>query len=708
VFREDEADKADPVLAKRWGASKRTRLIVPEKKEAEEKKDDLDWAALANAMAQEARNVRTEQAARIVGVIANRVRTARMIFDILKGENGDEAILLIGRARAWDRDRIWTQWKEKIGLDGKQRQDGLVFVVATQCIEVGANIDFDGLVTEIASVDALEQRFGRLNRGGRDGECHAAVVALKEQTAAKYDDAIYGKAMTATWAWLGKQAVALTEVKRKTKAKKFVEMGVLALRGALERTENRAELTCPRVSAPVLMPAHMDLLCQTSPEPALTPEPAVFLHGPQSEPEDVQIVWRRDLATDPATWIDTVAICPPSAAEAISMPVWSVRQWLLKKPAPDVADIEGASAPPDIRDKPGGGPTLWWRGAEKSVQLKSASAVKPGMLLVVPSTYGGCDDWGWNPDFEEPVRDVGDAVKLRLGKPMLRLDAALAEQWKYGDLARDLRGCDGVKEAKLLLKGWGGIPADPWVTDAVKRLADSRLKLVDDSQSDAEEQVAIAARGKVSRDGVEAPLDEHLAGCREWAAGYSLELPERLRATVARAAALHDIGKADPRFQAWLRGGNPVKPNELIAKSKSSPLNPAGIRKARELAGYPEGGRHELMSSAMVSTRIAEETDVDRDLLLHLIGSHHGMCRPFAPIIEDSAPVTVSYAGWSAESDHCLERLGSGVSARFWALTRKYGWYGLAYLEALVRLSDYKQSSEEQTSASRKAEAAHV
>jgi CRISPR-associated endonuclease/helicase Cas3 len=166
------------------------------------------------------------------------------------------------------------------------------------------------------------------------------------------------------------------------------------------------------------------------------------------------------------------------------------------------------------------------------------------------------------------------------------------------------------------------------------------------------------------------------------------------------AGLLHDVGKADPRFQRLLRNGNPVVP-PLLAKSDAVPISGRAYRALADRIGYPEGGRHELLSVRLTESAVALlQKAHDRNLVLHLIGSHHGRCRPFAPVIRDPRPQTVRLAVdgqfLEAESDTHLERLDSGVTERFWQLVRRYGWWGMAYLEAVIRLTDHRQSEAEQ------------
>jgi CRISPR-associated endonuclease/helicase Cas3 len=284
-----------------------------------------------------------------------------------------------------------------------------------------------------------------------------------------------------------------------------------------------------------------------------------------------------------------------------------------------------------------------------------------------------------------------------MGRPMLRLHEKLAVQWNYLDLAKRLRGAEERDFLEILRTAEAG---EPWVNDTLAKLRARKPKLI--GHPEEEVWAAVVGRAVFDQNGVgssygrEVRLQEHSKGCATKANVFASGLPRKLQRTVRRAAMLHDIGKADPRFQAWLRGGNPVKPDELIAKSKGSGQNWEAIERARRMAGYPKGARHELMSTALIAPHAEDSGDVDFDLLLHLVATHHGRCRPFAPVIADTEPVNVRCGGWQARSDHGLERLGSGVSERFWRLTRRYGWYGLAFLEAVLRLADHRESEAEQ------------
>jgi CRISPR-associated endonuclease/helicase Cas3 len=176
--------------------------------------------------------------------------------------------------------------------------------------------------------------------------------------------------------------------------------------------------------------------------------------------------------------------------------------------------------------------------------------------------------------------------------------------------------------------------------------------------------------------------------------------------TLGLSGDLHDSGKADPRFQAMLHDGN-RRAADLCKDKRAKSVGQMPSREKREAirirAGYPKGGRHELHSVRLAESDGLLPADADsRDLILHLIAGHHGHCRPFAPVIEDKTAESFSFdhngklltfnPNDNTISGHGLERLDSGVAERFWKLMRHFGWWGLPWLESMLRLADWAAS----------------
>ncbi len=102
-------------------------------------------------------------------VVLNKVKTAQNVFEILKGQYPNVPILLLhSRFKRGDRN---SKEKQLLGLDEKGKATGIYntgksacIVVSTQIVEVSLDISFDVMITETAPLDALIQRFGRINR----------------------------------------------------------------------------------------------------------------------------------------------------------------------------------------------------------------------------------------------------------------------------------------------------------------------------------------------------------------------------------------------------------------------------------------------------------------------------------------------------------------------------------------------------------------
>ena len=120
-----------------------------------------------------------------VGIILNQVPKAQEVFKLLKNEVNKNIILLHSRITAKERRQ-----REK------QLSDGSEFVVvATQVIEAGLDISFDLMLTELAPVDALTQRIGRVAR--RENESGKAYIFDVGDDHAPYPEDLLNKTKNA-------------------------------------------------------------------------------------------------------------------------------------------------------------------------------------------------------------------------------------------------------------------------------------------------------------------------------------------------------------------------------------------------------------------------------------------------------------------------------------------------------------------------------
>ena len=716
-----------------------------------------------------------------VGVIVNRVRTARETHAALRGR-GIAAHLVTGRMRPLDRERALQEISRCVDPDRSSPLDERTVVVATQAIEVGADFSFDALITEAAPTDSLRQRLGRLDRrgtlaaeSGRPARCW--ILAVASALKPKFPDPVYGDSARIAWEELQAHA-------------EDGEIDVGPGSDLLERLDKEA--LAPKAEAPLVLPTHIDAWSQTSPKPVADPPISEFLHGKESQREpDVSIVWRWDRSTDALAWV------PPRPAEFLPVPISAVKSWLkgtAESPVADTATVaveDGAGSSRRDRGeqkstKRNLGRVVRWtrRAAEPTEKLESVDDISPGDLIVADPMLGGLRHGTWDPgcrptatgetsdpEASVPVEDLGDQAQLaqtlqadrldRSTRATLRLDPRLHEGLLRQLRARVAVGGSGDSDppafrmpspedernasmtTRMIVDVWlselQGLPSGElpdWMTRVVDHFrSDRRFDIeVIDAASVADYYVLVGravdpaildeSDDAPSLTRTATPLRSHLEGVGVKAAKYGrrLGLSDELVDDLRLAGELHDLGKVDSRFQAQLHGHDPVRIAESAATGEWLAKSLPGAQPRRW--GWPPV-RHEFSSVALVRSHpdvLASAHDLD--LVLHLVGTHHGFGRPLPQIKEDDDPqplVAVGQFGdggfrlclaeddapdvpggscdhmlMSASTDLAGTSLALDMADRFWRLQERYGHHGLAWLEAILRLADQQRSAEEE------------
>lgn len=665
-FDLDGLDRAHPVVRRRLDAAKRIRLTSTPLK------------ALPEALAREAADLLdSADAASSCVVFVNNPRTAREVHARLaKLAQGRQRpslppLLLTGRVREWEakglREAVLCEVRA-----GSERERSADFVaVATQTLEVGADVDFDLMVSESAGARAIIQRLGRLNRlgGPRTG---VGVICHPE---ADKPSSIYGQEAKEVWGRLAAAAAS----------------GVVNLSpGSVADVVGEPADQPGRVGQ--LLPSHLWEWAKTTNPPEGAAPAELFFDGFERK-GDVTLVWRAGkLAAGERLFPVT------RASEGVDVPVWEVTDALGAKGIVNVLRL--------ARDR-------------EVLEDVASENLRPGDVVILPTAAGLYDPYGWNPDATAEVLDVSpfaSGVLLLdldlLGNVLESVDASLIEGIKalYADVedvepaeiaARDaeqlppllqllgavaLKTTVGIEDWERLLAGerpvikrWKeGLAFIEWPRGRRQRAS---------IRSDALDELSF----DLSSSGEE--LAEHLKRVANLAGrmAEALGCPPEVCNAVRLAGAFHDLGKLDDRFQRWLNPeGRDAPP---LAKSRT----PLERREAsRVAAGWPKGGRHELLSARLVAEWLGDsEPGCDRELLLHLIAAHHGEGRPLVRAVgEGYAPeVRAEIRGNAVVVPGSLACTDWDQPGRFRLLCERYGYWGLALLEAVVRQADQAVSS---------------
>ena len=676
-FELDQADEQHPVIRQRLDAAKPIQVLKRRKGDA------------GKILARAAVSLLRESASPASCLVfANTPATARDTFEALRKASGrigsPDLALLTGRTREVDTEKIRGRILDPEEGIPAERDAGVarhrhLIVVATQTLEVGADLDAEYLVTEACGVRALTQRLGRLNRLGRHP--HARAILLHLPPAKR-------RGAPPKWPVYGSEPASVLERLERAMAPDGTEAVSLSPRHVATVLGDPGD---DPGRAPEVLPALLWEWIKTTTPPRGEAPVEPFFSGIAGPRYTVRVIWRAHVPRADSKQ----RLWPrPRDAEAVEIPLRELRRILSRDEQITRISHDGVTA-----------------------ELTTRGRLRPGDLVVFPTDRGLLDEFGWNPSASDDIRDASiqdhglpldpDALRRLCGaSPGRRLEVALGhdEERDSPDQRRDalvwvlaaLR--DNKRPGWHPPAGWTG---EEWLKfldelsshivaprhETARLLRETTTKLPD-SSNDEHDEVSLGPDAVL--------LQEHGDAVGRWAGEIArrLGLSGDVSRAVEEAGRLHDIGKADRRFQRWLdpHGDHGVP----VAKSDMKRDRWAA---ARIEAGWPRGGRHEALSARLALQWLASPSvaslDYRRDLLIHLIISHHGHGRPLVRPVRDGSPDAVSFLV-NGRVETVLADLSLAdwdQPRRFMRLNDEFGPWGLALLEAIVRRADHAVSA---------------
>ena len=557
-------------------------------------------------------------------------------------------------------------------------------VVATQTLEVGADLDAEYLITEACGVRALTQRLGRLNRLGNYADARALYIHLPPGK--RRGDK--GKTET-VWPVYGEEPASVLQRLKQCPATPD---------GMINLSPRRvAEVLGPPGDAPGRAPEVLPgilwewVKTTTPPEGEAPVEP--YFSGIASPQYTVSVIWR------------------------VHVPEPGRRLWPRAKDR-EAVDIAINELKDVLNDD-----EIIHRLESDSVTMKriGKAELRSGDRIVLPTDRGLLDNFGWDADATGPVMDVS------LAGQGLPLDEKAIKRLCDIDLTSEIKKVLGTEDDEIdeidesekhqaiidILKairavetpqGWDPVEWSDFTNSLKPEIMESRREVarlkVGSPQPEGENPIGDFDENSLVAslrhpDPTLATLEGHgqAVGDQSRMVAEQVGLPAGLCEVVRFAACLHDIGKADRRFQLWL---DPEDTNGVAMAKSDTPRHRWEAMRIR--SGWPRGGRHEDLSARLVLAWLQQQPDwgtpIERDLLVHLVISHHGKGRPIVPPAADGTGECVRgvVAGVAVEASADLARIDWDQPARFRRLNDYFGPWGLALLEAIVIRSDHAVS----------------
>lgn len=603
---------------------------------------DNEKKALADRMATLA--LKHKDSGRAVLVFAWQVKDVEKIVARLKKEKSKSVQQLTGTLRGLERDGlvrdpIFVRFlPPSTRPGGVAPEDGTVYLVCTSAGEVGVDISADHLVCDLSTFDSMAQRFGRVNRFGDRNDTRIDIVhPVSFDNKGKIEEIDERRQKT---------LALLKKLRGDGSPKALSELKPVARHAAFAPT-------------PTVLPATdilFDTWAMTTIREKLPGRPPVepYLHGESDwQPPETHVAWREEVGIITGDLLDRYS--PEDLLEDYPLKPHELLRDRSDRIFEHLADLSEKHA-----DSP-----VWLLTELGSVEVltlrdladKNRKDRLNHRTVLLPPTIGGL------------------VTGLLAGKEPYSAQAAydVANEWKEENgNPRRVRVWDNqpVPEGMRWIRTIDTQPdADEADDEANEETSSARrfwywYELPRGADNDGSMSAKKPVLWQVHTDDVKTTV-EQLVG--------KLTLPDELKRAVVLAGKWHDLGKRRTVWQRSIR--NLDYPGKVLAKSgnKKRPL---------DLNGY----RHEFGSLLDVESEaeFQQLSDDMKDVVRHLIAAHHGRGRPHFPQDETFDPE-------SKGKD--VNTIAVELPRRFARLQRKYGRWGMAYLESLLRAADYAASA---------------